>query len=214
MMGIFDRAPQSLSDVKREPEAESTLRELERGRPTWEVPQGTRIDDLATRLRETVNWCASQMERDARIDCLRDRSVAPQALSNSRWGSVSDVAHLRRQFLSDRVAAKRWHAKGRLVIYYPDAEVTDGASEAASDAFFDLYDAPPWGTWVAYFEDPNASADSAYGAYLVAWVPEELVAQVEAGVEVNCVSAVVWLDQAEVRVRPILESMLEVMNAS
>ena len=88
-------------------------------------------------------------------------------------------------------------------MYYPDAELSDGAAEVASHEFFDTYNAPPWGTWVGYFEDPNGN--ESYGSYLVAWVPAELMWRASAGVDVNPEECIAWLDESAVGVRPILQ---------
>jgi hypothetical protein len=68
--------------------------------------------------------------------------------------------------------------------------VSSGVSEAASAGFFDAADRPPPGTWVWAVDLP------ASGPVLLAWVPESLVAQVDAGVAVNPYGRIDWLDKA------------------
>ena len=45
---------------------------------------------------------------------------------------------------------------GRLLLYVPWENVSDGASQYASNRFFDLYDCPPWDTWILYSHGTSA----------------------------------------------------------
>ena len=58
---------------------------------------------------------------------------------------------------------------------------------------------------MAYFED--GGRDDSYSSYLLAWVPEELIAVADAGIEVNPEQCVAWLLDTGVRVRPVIESL-------
>ncbi len=184
-------------------EPEARLSELERHRPEYQVNGGTRLGDLERRLRETAEWCRRQVDLGTIGTCLRTRSVAPQFLARDRWQSVHDVTVLRRQELGSIDFRSFTVSRGRLLVYYPDAELSDGAAEVASQEFFDVYNAPPWGTWVGYFEDPGS--DESYGSYVVAWVPEQLVPLVSAGIDVTPEECIAWLDRTKVGVRPIIE---------
>jgi hypothetical protein len=37
---------------------------------------------------------------------------------------------------------------GRLMVYFPDAALADGAAEVQSRGFFDVHNTPPWDTWI------------------------------------------------------------------
>jgi hypothetical protein len=91
---------------------------------------------------------------------------------------------------------------GRVLVYFPDADLTDGAAEVASVGFFDVYNAPPWGTWIGYFED--GGAERSYTSYLLAWVPDALVGAVAAGIDVNPEQCIAWLTDAQVDLRSVL----------
>lgn len=182
---------------------EERLRNLERHRPEYHVDEGTRLGDLERRLRETAEWCRRHVDLGAIGSCLRPRSVAPQFLARDRWQSVHDVTLLRRQELGGIDARGFAASRGRLLVYFPDANLSDGAAEVASQEFFDIYNAPPWGTWIGYFEDPGG--DESYGSYVVAWVPEPLVPIVSSGIDVNPEECIAWLDRTNVGVRPIIE---------
>ncbi len=79
----------------------------------------------------------------------------------------------------------------RLLAYFPDAELADGAAEDETAGFFDLFDAPPWDTWVALFDDGHAT--SAHSVYLVAWIPPRFAEVAEKGIEVNMMGSLAWL---------------------
>lgn len=92
------------------------------------------------------------------------------------------------------------------MVYFPDADLCDGAAEVESKEFFDVHNAPPWGTWVGYFEDVDG--DSSYGAYLLAWVPDALIDAADAGISVNPEECIVWLDGSTVRLR-VIEGVID-----
>lgn len=85
-------------------------------------------------------------------------------------------------------------------MYFPDADLADGAAEIQSRGFFDLHNVPPWDTWIALADDgPNA--DVSHGQYVVCWVPPSLVTWANEGIEVNPEQCIVWLEDVEVRAR-------------
>jgi hypothetical protein len=96
-------------------------------------------------------------------------------------------------------------APGRFLIYFPDAELTDGAAQAESREFFDVFNAPPWGTWVGYFDEKSGDADRS--AYLLAWVPSEFIPLAEAGIAVNPEECIVWLKDSSVALREIVATL-------
>jgi|SRR5215469_7025541 len=101
-------------------------------------------------------------------------------------GAVEELI-TRRSDLIQRVVTNSGIAssdlKGKLLLYQPLETVSDGAAEASSKGFFDVKDAPPWDTWLAYFE----------GA-IVSWVPEDLIFRAQAGIDANPVDCIHWLD--------------------
>jgi hypothetical protein len=90
-------------------------------------------------------------------------------------------------------------------VYFPDEDLTDGAAEVASQGFLDVYNAPPWGTWVGYFED--GSAGPRCPCYLLAWVPDALVAVASAGIDVNPEQCIGWLTDVRVGLRSIIHEI-------
>lgn len=70
---------------------------------------------------------------------------------------------------------------GRLLLYAPDENLFDGASQYGSKGFFDVDNIPPWDTWVCFFEN-----------YLVSWVPQQLVELANQGIDVNPEGCILW----------------------
>jgi hypothetical protein len=76
---------------------------------------------------------------------------------------------------------------GRLLTYNPAENVSDGASRYASKGFFDLYDSPPWDSWISFIDGE-----------LISWVPAVLVPLVQAGIDANPVDCIRWTDSRAV----------------
>jgi len=75
-------------------------------------------------------------------------------------------------------------AGGKLLIYEPDYNVDDGSSQEQSKGYFDGKDAPPWDTWVCYFE-----------CQLISWVPPALLDLVQAGIATNPVDCIRFVEE-------------------
>ena len=89
---------------------------------------------------------------------------------------------------------------GRLLCYFPDGDLCDGAAEQESDGFFDVYNTPPWDTWIGYFRDGLKPNDS-YDSYLLAYVPEQLISLAANGISVNPEECIMWFEDTEVKLR-------------
>ncbi len=92
---------------------------------------------------------------------------------------------------------------GRLLIYFPDGNLSDGAAEA----HFDVENTPPWDIWVAFGVDPDHE-EVDRRAYLVAWVPEPLLALANRGIRVNPEECICWLDEVRSGARDELRAFL------
>ena len=79
------------------------------------------------------------------------------------------------------------------MVYFPDEDLCDGAAEIESKGFFDVYNTPPWDTWVGYFQDGGFKYPM-NRKYLVAYVPANLLALADAGISVNPEECIQWLD--------------------
>jgi hypothetical protein len=94
-------------------------------------------------------------------------------------------ASLLREMNASPAAVSSDLAGGRLLIYEPDYNVEDGASQYTSKGYFDEQDAPPWDTWVCYFD-----------CQLISWVPPCLLDLVQAGIATNPVDCIRWRENA------------------
>ncbi|MFT3768474.1 MAG: hypothetical protein QM820_23750 [Minicystis sp.] len=129
---------------------------------------------------------------------MREPESRPRALEVNRASAVSTVVrHRASRFREDAVPA---HAAaglqgGRLLVYFPDADLADGAAEAESGGFFDVYNTPPWDTWVALFRDEDA--DRSRAEYVVCWVPSVLIDAAARGIDVNPECCISWLEETK-----------------
>jgi hypothetical protein len=99
-------------------------------------------------------------------------------------------------------------AGGRLVVYFPDANLFDGSAEQASNGFFDQDNMPPWDTWVCYVDVAGtAGVDRSYDSYLVSWVPPALLELVDDAIAVNPEICIQWADELDPPLRRPLEAL-------
>ena len=89
-------------------------------------------------------------------------------------------------------------------MYFPDADLCDGAAEAESRGFFDAFNTPPWGTWAAFVSEEKY-ANRSYANYLVAWVPPVFLEDAASGVVVNPEQCIQWLDESDVALVELLK---------
>jgi hypothetical protein len=158
------------------------------------------------RLKETRSWCAAHAVANDPVASLRSPALRPRLLESSYESAVHSVCleRARKAVVNEggRGAVEKLtsllQAKptfdGRLLVYFPDADLCDGAAELESRGFFDGNNCPPWDTWVALFTSPAES--NSFGNVLVAWVPATFEADAAAGIDVNPEECIQWLDAA------------------
>ena len=173
------------------------------------------LDELVRRLQEAIAWCDPRADPDAPRTCLRTDDLRPRTLEPDYFAAVRHVLYWRSSALGRTAAtADLRGASGRLLIYFPDAELSDGVAEQETAGYFDVYNAPPWDTWVGMFADPPPPRGSGYDKYLVAWVPQSFLDLAGAGIEVNPEQSIDWLGSTSVslvtrlRHHPILGSLM------
>jgi len=135
--------------------------------------------------------------------CLRRDETKPRTLEDSYFSAVATVVnspHRPRRSPGDAPSL----SGGRLLVYFPDDDLADGAAEVESEGFFDVHNAPPWDTWVAIAEDEG---DARPRPYLLAWVPPEFLRLAEAGIHVNPEQCIRWLDDTGVAMRRLCEEL-------
>jgi hypothetical protein len=160
------------------------------------------------RLAEAIEWCAERARAEDPKHSLRSEALRPSVLERDRSSAVQSVSGYRGN--QARVLPTiRSHADllgGRLLIYFPDADLADGAADVQSNGFFDVHNVPPWDTWIALADD-GCEADVSFRQYIVAWVPPSLVRFAAAGIEVNPEECIAWLDQSKVGARAELRHL-------
>lgn len=160
------------------------------------------------RLAETIWWCSSRVRVDDPLQSLRSESIRPSLLERDRASAIRAVAGYRgnTSAVLPTISGHESLLGGRLLVYFPDADLTDGAAESVSGGFFDVHNVPPWDTWIALAED--SGSEPSYAQYVVSWVPQELVACAQEGIDVNPEECIVWLDDAAVAAREELRHLL------
>ena len=167
--------------------------------PRTEPDCSASLQPFWDRLAETVAWCAPRADLGKPQSCLRDPNLAPRPLEPSYFDAVHHVALNRQLFLGHQwTRPTKPMGDGRLLVYFPDAELCDGAAEAETAGYFDVFNTPPSDTWVAFVHEPGAP-DSSFANYLIAWVPPEFLGSAERGIYVNPEGCLTWLDQTDLR---------------
>jgi len=165
-------------------------------------------EPVRLRLAQALAYCATRADAADPRGSLRSDQLRPRVLEPDRARAVHAIAHLRTVYVPrnlSQVTNGDGLGGGRLLAYFPDADLSDGAAEQETDGFFDVYNAPPWDTWVALLRDESRS-DRSYQEFLVSWVPPAFVALAGRGIHVNPESCIVWLDDVHAPVCSTLRS--------
>lgn len=157
------------------------------------------------RVGETAAWCRWRVDVTRPATCLRDPRTQPRRLEPDYFAAVRTVASSRPKGADADAPVPRpaWDREGRLMVYYPDADLCDGAAEIMTDGWFDVFNCPPWDTWVGFFRDRRPAGDF-YANYLVAWVPGPFVELAARGIDANPEQCIAWLDDTECGIRALL----------
>jgi len=156
------------------------------------------IDDLRRLIADAAAWCGSRGTPKQARDSLRSLQLADGARRFREARGASDE-HLR-EAVGEVVVARaallgagrRPLPKGSLLLYSPVGNWMDGAAEYVTAGFYDDRDQPPWDCWLAFVsEDPDVPSNW-YASYLVAWIPERMVAVADDGVAVAPGESLAW----------------------
>ena len=169
----------------------------------YDVPDGAWGQDaLFEVLEETIHWCAPRATLDAPATCLRSPDLQPRVMvDEDRFQMMERIIRERRHALRGRPPRPLPPREGgllqggRLLVYFPDDNTTDGAAEQWTRGYFNVDNVPPWDTWVGMFrEDPES--DTQTNDYLIAWVPPVFLDAVDQGVRVNAEFCIQWLEDS------------------
>jgi len=138
-------------------------------------------------LREADSNSLAPLEHQLRSSELKPIDLIDGDASQESWKEMAEgVINRRSSVINTR--ALRDHIgpglhRGRLLLYVPSENISDGASQHSSNGFFDVNDCPPWDLWLQYSDRT-----------LISWVPEILLPLAQAGIDVNAVECIRWLD--------------------
>jgi hypothetical protein len=162
----------------------------------------TSLDPFRRCLAQAVAWCVDKADPADPRSSLRSHDTAPRLLEESYFASVGTVVSRRWPWIRPD-PEDHGLAGGRLLVYFPDADLCDGAAEVESGGFFDVFNAPPWDTWVTFAEDDLRPPDSCT-RYLVAYVPPVFLDACAAGIAVNPEACIKWIEDADVAFHDLL----------
>jgi hypothetical protein len=159
--------------------------------------------DFVRRLTETIVWCRDAGSLQQPATSLRTCKPDLQDLESQR-SQVFRVA-LERSRRLEASGRRDLHLAtdlcgGRLLAYFPEDNLADGAAQTGSEGFFDVDNIPPYDTWVwmvrnvRAFDYRDGGKGELEANYLVAWVPPDFVALASAGVDANPEECILWLD--------------------
>jgi hypothetical protein len=164
-------------------------------------------------LAETIAWCTTHGSLDSAELSLRAFQPVYEPLI-SRWEQVLTVIkqradQLHREGFVDLAPAVNL-GTGRLMAYFPNGNLADGAAAASSDFFFDYNNCPPPDTWVwwsdiIYPSNSSGSQVDGFGNdFLIAWCPPMFLELANNGIKVNPEECICWLDALDIQhVQPL-----------
>ena len=137
-------------------------------------------------LKEADPDSLAPLEHQLRSSALKPTdSIGSSCSEESRREIVNRVIELRSSLAKSQLAPRHTisstQLRGRILLYVPCENVSDGASRYASNGFYDPYDCPPWDLWLQYSDRT-----------LISWVPEVLFPLAQAGIDANAVDCIKW----------------------
>ncbi|MEZ0229279.1 MAG: hypothetical protein ACAI25_11690 [Planctomycetota bacterium] len=183
--------------------------------PLDEQPLDDERRSFEERLAEAIVWGTERLLLGLTPrQVLRSRELRPanfehgenesrsQLHGRSEWRvAIEHVARARRARLESG-ADEHWPPGSRalvlpegsrLLLHDPRLQLFDGAAPPVSQELFDVDYMPPWDSWVAW---QGATRDDGewrvFDGYLVSWIPAELVALVQAAIDVSPSPTLAW----------------------
>ena len=163
------------------------------------------------RLAETIAWCAGRASVADPRNSLRTPALLPATLDDTRgwrrhrWGSVPEKQAMVSALADERATLLRAEnryperpaenlAGGCLLLYDPDDTLSDGCAEEESRGFFAADNTPAWDTWITYTRERARGTErwTPFEAFLVSWVPPQLLDLAQDGIWINPEECIVW----------------------
>ncbi len=161
--------------------------------------RGDTFDTFLSRLAETIMWC-SEGGRSQRAESTwygPDLYRPP----GGRKSLVAKLALERRGRLSAPPAGPAGSlGGGRLLAFFPDATLGDGAARVATGGLFDNDNRPVRDTWVCYIFEGSGLG------YLVCWMPPTMLEDAASAIDVNPEECIFFLDDFT---NPLVERLVQ-----
>jgi hypothetical protein len=154
-----------------------------RGSRSWK-------DVLLARSQEAAAWRRISVGDAHQGSVFRSEVLRLADGMNLDAVGVETVVLRRRQRIGDRVESLV--STPQFVVWLPDQSLSDGAAQLETNGYFDADNQPPWDTWVAWVTAPTAR-DLGLRNMLIAWVPDDFLELVRAGVDANPEECLLWL---------------------
>jgi uncharacterized protein (TIGR02996 family) len=183
------------------------LRELFRLRLTDQARDWAEVEGLVLtwrgvvavfryRLAEAITWCAG------RALPLRSPELNPGEMTEFEgWGERVQRVVLRRSQELGRIGkTPRWLADdssgGKLLVYLPAVAISEPSIERGPVEYLDRWNHPAWDCWLVYGEEPDPSAEwgVSAGGYVLTWVPNHLVADINRAMVRHPRNSVRWAE--------------------
>lgn len=173
-------------------------------------------NDFRTSLAETIAWCVKHGSLDDSERSLRTFTPIYESLI-TRSEQVRTIAKQRSERCKEEAGLLRLDpainlAGGRLLAYFPDTDLYDGAAENETGGFFDAHNRPPEDTWVLYFDDyelvgrGDKPLFAHFEGFLIAWIPQNFIELANSGIEVNPEQCIQWFDTLDI---PLIKQFRE-----
>jgi hypothetical protein len=140
----------------------------------------------AMALLKDVRDSLGPLEGRLRSSALKPSFALDDFGTNAPWAeAVAEVTNKRSRLLNEISPQEGAGSSisGRLLLYWPDENLADGAAEYSSNGFFDVNNVPPWDIWVDFSERT-----------LVSWVPPAFIEAAQMGIDVNPENCIRWAD--------------------
>ena len=163
--------------------------------------------DIIRTIQETATWI-EKVNNDFETNLYRSPQVAPQrhlALIAKHYQAqvVNEVVKRRSNLLAetqtDLIPVEDLHLYGRIALFDINSSLTDGAAQAASENFVDIYETPPADTWLTtgnqlLQNQVYRNNRSFFRQAVIAWVPVSQYFYVDQASLVSMVDNILWLN--------------------
>lgn len=155
-------------------------------------------------LAEAQVWVMSRLHLGLPAEVLRSPELGTELLdypddwlyTQIRSDQVGALIQKRRRLLTKPL--KPLQVKGRILCALDESDTAMGEGVPASGGVIDDTYLPAWDMWFAVLQLTAQAYESRPEKHqlLLAWIPDELVLDVQAAIEVAATEPIIWLDNA------------------